>query len=156
MRRITPYLAWIVVALGMSSMVIGIAFVIQGQVKADYMREAMRLEQITLGLDESAIARGELVDSGGEAQAAGDMIREHRRGIAETYDELLGEGRFDPTNPTHLTYAQAMNLENYLYLAATGFGLTTVVVVSGVSMIITGLALAGTGVALHYLAKRTS
>lgn len=37
-----------------------------------------------MGLDEGAIARGDIVDSGGEAQKAGDTIREHRRGIAET------------------------------------------------------------------------
>ena len=41
-----------------------------------------------------------------EAQLAGDMIREHRRGIAGTYECLLARECFDPTNPRHLSYAQ--------------------------------------------------
>jgi len=156
MRRISRYLAWLVLILGVVSVAIGIAFIVEAQAKNNYMKDAMRQEQITLGLDEDAIARGAIVDSGGEAEKAGDTIREHRRGIAATYNELLDGGSFDPTNPTHVTYMQALNLENYLYLAVLGFGLTTVVTVSGIFMIIAGLALAGTGVALRQLARRTS
>lgn len=127
-----------------------------GQVKANFIKEAMQLEQITVGLGHEQQAEGELVDSADEAQKAGDTVRGHRRGIASTYDELLGEGRFDPTNPEHLTYAQALNLENYLYLAVTGFGLATVVTVSGIVMIVTGIALGITGVTLRQLARRSS
>jgi hypothetical protein len=156
MRRISRYLAWLVLILGVVSVAIGIAFIVEAQAKNNYMKDAMRQEQITLGLDEDAIARGAIVDSGGEAEKAGDTIRGHRRGIAATYNELLDGGGFDPTNPTHVTYMQALNLENYLYLAVLGFGLTTVVTVSGIFMIIAGFALAGTGVALRHLARRTS
>ena len=156
MKRITHYLAISVLILGVVSMAIGIAFVVQGQIKANYIKDSMRLEQITVGLDETAIARGELVDSGDEAQTAGDTIREHRRGIASTYNELLGEWRFDPTNPRHLSYAQALNLESYLYLAVAGFGLATVATVSGIVMIVTGIALGITGLTLRQLAKRRS
>ena len=96
------------------------------------------------------------IDSAGEAQAAGDLIREHRRGIAPSYQELLGEGRFDPTNPDHLTYAQALNMENYLYLAVIGFGLIQATVASGVFMVITGVALGGTGVVLYRFNQKLS
>jgi hypothetical protein len=137
-------------------MAMGIGFVVQGQAKANFIKEAMQQEQITLGLSQEQQAKGELVDSAAEAQKAGDTIREHRHGIASTYEELLGGGSFDPTNAKHLTYAQALNLENYLYLAVTGFGLATVAILSGIFMIVTGVALAGTGVALHQLAKRAS
>jgi hypothetical protein len=82
---------------------------------------------------------------------AGDTIREHRRGIAASYEDLLGEGRYDPTNPQHLTYAQALNLENYLYLAVVAFGLTQAVMASGVFMVITGIALGGAGIVLYRL-----
>jgi hypothetical protein len=61
------------------------------------------------------------------AQKAADTIAGHRRVISPSYQDLLGSGRFDPTNPQHLTYAQAMNLENYLYMAVTAFGLIQVV-----------------------------
>jgi hypothetical protein len=156
MKRITHYLAISVLILGVVSVAIGIAFVVQGQVKANFIKEAMQVEQITVGLGHEQQAEGGLVDSADEAQKAGDTVREHRRGIASTYDELLGEGRFDPTNPEHLTYAQALNLENYLYLAVTGFGLATVATVSGIVMIVTGIALGITGVTLRQLAKRSS
>jgi len=153
MLRKSRYLAMVVLILGVVSMAMGIAFIVQGQAKANFMKEAMRQEQITLGLDESAVARGEIVDSSGEAQVAGDTVREHRHGIAATYSEL---GRFDPTNTTHVTYMQALNLENYLYLAVASFGLTTVAIASGAFMIVTGIALGGTGVVLFQLAKRAS
>ncbi len=87
---------------------------------------------------------------------AGDTIREHRRGIAPSYSDLLGDGRYDPTDPQQLTYAQALNLENYLYLAVVAFGLTQSVIVSGVFMVVTGLALGGTGVVLYRLGQRVS
>ena len=154
MIRVIQYVAPVVVSVGVLGVAFGITFVAQALAKDNFMREAMRLEKVTLGLDESALARGELVDSAREAQVSGDTLREHRRGIATTYDELLGEGRYDPTNPTHLSYAQALNMENYLYLAVLGFGVTTVVIVSGVFMIATGVALGGTGVALFALARR--
>jgi hypothetical protein len=153
MLRKSRYLAIVVLILGVASVAMGIVFIVQGQAKANFMKEAMRQEQITLGLDESAVARGEIVDSSGEAQVAGDTVREHRHGIAATYSEL---GRFDPTNTTHVTYMQALNLENYLYLAVASFGLTTVAIASGAFMIVTGIALGGTGVVLFQLAKRAS
>ena len=115
----------------------------------------MRIEHITLDI-EGAELEGKVIDSLGEAQKAGDTIREHRRGIAATYEDLLGENRFDPTNPRHLTYAQALNLENYLYLAVVAFGLTQSVTASGVFMVITGIALGGTGVMLYRLSQIVS
>jgi len=72
------YLAILVVFLGIVSLAVGIAFVAQGQAKANYMKNAMREEQITLGLSESEIAEGNVVDSSGEALKAADTVREHR------------------------------------------------------------------------------
>jgi hypothetical protein len=71
--------------------------------------------------------------------------------MAPTYQDLLAGGRFDPTNPKELIYAQAMNLENYLYLAVTAFGLTQVVMGSGAYMIVVGLAVFLVGLALYRL-----
>jgi len=115
------------------------------------LKEAMRVEKVTLGIESGM--EGEVIDSLPEAMEAGDTIREHRRSIALTYSDLLGEGRYDPTDPQQLTYAQAMNLENYLYLAVVAFGLTQAVMASGVFMVITGLALGSTGVVLYRLRK---
>ena len=142
-------LSILVVLVGLVGIVMGAVFVGLGVAKNNQLVEAMRVEQVKLSLEEGAELT--LIDTSAEAEAAGDLIREHRRGIAVTYQELLGEGRFDPTNPAQLSYAQAMNMENYLYLAVIGFGLIQAVMASGVFMIITGVALGGTGLVLYRL-----
>jgi hypothetical protein len=138
-----------VLCLSVAAFALGVIFIVQGVTKADWMADAMRIEQVTLGLDETAVAEGELVDSAAEAQASGDILREHRRGIALTYNELLGGGRYNASNPEHLTYAQALNMENYVYLAVLGFGVTQMLIGSGVFMLVTAAALGGTGLVLR-------
>jgi len=146
-------MAIVVLLLGVVSLAMGVVFVVQGTTKSEWMKDAMRVEKLTFGVEESAVAKGQVADSTEEAQTAADTIREHRRGISPTYQELLGEGRYDPTNPDHLKYAQALNLENYLYLAVLGLGVTDVVLASGVFMIVMGIALGATGVALFAVAR---
>ncbi len=63
---------------------------------------------------------------------------------------------FIPADPLQLTYAQALNLENYLYLDVVAFGLTQSVTASGVFIVVTGLALGGTGMVLYRLGQRVS
>ena len=152
--RLTRFVAIAVVVLGLVGIVMGAVFIAQGVAKNNELKEAMQVEHITLGLDETAIARGEVVDSLGESQKAGDTVREHRRGIAESYDELLGGEHYNPADPRQLTYAQALNLENYLYLAVAAFGLITVTMASGAFMVVTGIALGGTGLVLYRLSGR--
>ena len=148
MWRMKYYLSIMVLLLGVVAMVVGAVFMYQAYEKESWMKEAMRSENVTLGLTEEQIAAGELIDTAGEAQSAADTIREHRRSIASSYQELLAGGQYDPTNPAHLSYAQALNMENYLYLAVLGFGVTTVIYGTGAFMIIVGIALAGTGIVL--------
>ena len=154
MVRISQYLAILVLILGVVGMVVGSVFIAQAVEKDNWMRAAMRVEQVTLSLSDEQIAAGQVIDSLEEAQIAGDTIREHRRNIAPTYEDLLGGGRYDPTNPEQLSYAQALNMENYLYLAVLGFGVTTVIIGTGVFMVITGFALGVTGVVLFRLSGR--
>lgn len=149
MSTVTRYLWIMVLCLSIAAFALGVIFIVQGVTKADWMADAMRTEQVTLGLDETAVAEGELVDSAAEAQASGDILREHRRGIALTYNELLGGGRYNASNPEHLTYAQALNMENYVYLAVLGFGVTQMLIGSGVFMLVTAAALGGTGLVLR-------
>jgi hypothetical protein len=132
----------IVILFAVVSLAMGIVFVQQGFAKEAFLLSAMEQEQITIDGVEG------VVDSAAEAQLAGDTVREHRHGIAPTYGDLLGDERFDATNPTQLSYAQALNLENYLYLAVASFGIFTVVKVTGVFMIVIGLALGTTGYGL--------
>ncbi len=116
----------IVILFAVVSLAMGIVFVQQGFAKEAFLLSAMEQEQITIDGVEG------VVDSAAEAQLAGDTVREHRHGIAATYGDLLQGERFDATNPTQLSYAQALNLENYLYLAVASFGIFTVVKVTGV------------------------
>ena len=155
MGRISRYLAIGVLLLGMVGIVMGAVFIGLGVASNNELKEAMRVEHVTLGIEE-AKTKGQIIDSLEEAKQAGDTIREHRRGIATTYEDLLGGERFDPTKPIQLTYAQALNLENYLYLAVVAFGLTQAVIASGVFMVVTGIGLGGTGVVLLGLARKIS
>ena len=141
-------LSYLVIFLGILSVVIGGIFLAQAFAKNDLLVTAMQEEQITLGIESDMLAEGEVIDSASEAEIAGDTIREHRHGIAPTYGDLLGGERYDPTNPEQLTYSQALNLENYLYLAVLGFGVTQIAMGAGAFMVVTGVALGVAGLVL--------
>jgi hypothetical protein len=146
-------LAIFIMLLGVVGVVIGGVFVAQGFAKNNLIVERMEIEKVSLALDpDKPNVYTEITDIG-SAQKAADTIAEHRRSIAPSYQELLGDGRYDPTNPSHLSYAQAMNLENYLYLAVAAFGLVQVALASGAFMVVTGLALGGTGIALYRIGR---
>lgn len=150
MRLTSRYLALVVIICAVISLAIGIVFIQQGFAKEAFLVEAMQQEKITMDGVEG------IIDTAEEAQTAGDTVREHRHGIAPTYGDLLGEGRFDPTNSQQLSYAQALNLENYLYLAVASFGIFTVIKAIGAFMIIIGLALGTTSIVLFRLAREIS
>ena len=138
-----------VIVLAVIVAIMGIIFLQQGFSKQSLLTHAMKQENITFEID----GKQTVIDNAEKAQKAGDTVREHRHSIAPTYGDLLDGKNFDPTNPKQLTYAQALNLENYLYLAVASFGLVTVVLASGVSMLLTGIALGMIGFALIKIAK---
>ncbi len=140
MKTKVQKLSLIVILSGIVALAMGIVFVQQGFSKEAWLMQAVKQEQITMP-DES----GTVVDNAKLAESAADIVREHRHGIAPTYGDLLGGERYNPTDPTQLSYAQAMNIENYLYLAVTAFGVFTVVKGTGAFMIVMGLALGTTG-----------
>lgn len=143
-------LGFVVILFGVIALVMGIVFVQQGFSKEAFLQEAMAQEQITL---EGVKGIDGVIDTAKEAQIAANVVREDRHAIAPTYGDLLGGEHFNPTNPTQLTYAQAMNIENYLYLAVTAFGVFTVVKATGAFMIVMGLALGATGYSLWSIAR---
>lgn len=151
-------LAILVMFLGLVAIVLGGIFIGEGVVKNDLIVDRMRVEKVTLAVDPNNPGVTTQINNAGDAQKAADTIASHRRGIAPTYQDLLnqGTGKFDPTNPTDLTYAQAMNLENYLYMAVTAFGLIQVTMAAGVFMAVTGLALGGAGLALYRISRSHS
>jgi hypothetical protein len=148
-------LAIVVLLLGVVSIVIGAVFVSQGISKQMWITDTMRQEKVTLGLTEAQIAQGDVIDNAKEAQAAADKVRADRRNIASNYEALLADsgGRYDPTNPKDLSYTQALNLENYLYMAVLSFGVIQEIMGTGAALIIIGVAFGVTGLALHRSAK---
>ena len=131
--------------LAFISLIAGIIFVQQGFSKYILLKRLAATENVTVGLSEEKIKKGEIIDSLSEMQAAGDLIRSHRQKIARTYGELLGSGKFDPADPKQLTYSQAINLENYLYLGALSFGITYLMMGIGAFMILTAISIGITG-----------
>ena len=151
--KFNQYLSISIMLLGVVALALGVVFVVEGIMKNNLIVTRMDVEKVALALNPDNPGTVTQINDIADAQAAADIIASHRRGIAPTYQDLLAGGRFDPTNPTHLTYAQAMNLENYLYLAVTAFGLIQVTEAAGLFMIITGLALGGGGLVLFRMSR---
>jgi hypothetical protein len=131
----------VVMIIAVAALVIGIVFVYQGVSKANMITGQMREEAVAASSFIEGAPEGDVIDTAAEAQQAADTIKEHRKNIAPTYQELLAGGRYDPTNPKHLSYTQALNMENYLYMGVFALGFTQAVTVIGVFMILMGLAL---------------
>jgi hypothetical protein len=148
MNKKLTTLGLVVIILGIIGLAMGIVFIQQGFDREAWLVQTMTSEQIAL-----PDGSGTIVNSAALAETAGDIVREHRHGIALTYGDLLGDEHFDPTDPTQLTYAQALNIENYLYLAVTAFGVFTVVKAAGAFMIVMGIALGIAGYALRQLGR---
>jgi hypothetical protein len=156
MARIIQYLGTVVLLLGLITLAMGSVFIFEGVNANAKVADNLRAEKVTLGLTEAQVATGDVVDNAKEAEKAAETLVEHRHGIAPTYGDLLGSERFDPTNPAHLSYAQGINLGNSLDLAVLAFGVATATIASGAFMVLTGIALGVTGIALFGLARRTA
>ena len=146
-------LSLLVLVLGILAVVIGGVFFGIGVSKNNLIVDRMNVEHVTLALNPDQPTVSTQINDAASAQAAADTIAGHRRSIAPSYQDLLGGKPFDPTNPTQLKYVQAMNLENYLYLAVASFGLIQVAEASGGFMILTGLALVLLGYTVYKFAK---
>ena len=144
-------LAVVILLLGIVGVALGGVFIWQGIVKNNLIVDRMKIEKVSLATDPNNPNVLTQVTDSASAQKVADKIAADRRAIAPTYQDILAGGRFDPTNPKQLSYAQAMNLENYLYMAVMAFGLTQVVMGSGAYMIAVGLAVFLIGLALYRL-----
>jgi hypothetical protein len=134
----------VIIILGLLGILFGLIFVYQGISKNNLIVDRMKVEKVTIAVDPSNPTQATQINNADDAQKAADLIATHRRAIAPTYQDLLSStgGKFDPTNQKELTYAQAMNLENYLYMAVMAFGLIQVVLAAGGFMMLTGAGIA--------------
>jgi len=154
--KFNRYLSILIMFLGLVALVLGGVFIVEGMLKNNLIVHRMEVEKVTLAVDPDNPGVVSQINNAADAQKAADTIASHRRGMAPTYQDLLAGGRFDPTNPLHLSYAQAMNLENYLYMAVTAFGLIQVTMAAGVFMVVTGLALGGGGLVLFRMSRASA
>lgn len=153
MNKTLRLLGLLVVVFGVISLVVGVTVAALAYDKQAWMVNAMRQEKVPLAaLGVKAAGPNEIVDSAATAQIVADKVRADRQSIAPTYGDLMAGGRFDPTNPKHVLYAQALNLENYLYLGVLGFGVVQLAMGMGAFMVLTGLALCVIGIALFKMA----
>jgi hypothetical protein len=143
-----------VMLLGVIVIIIGGVYIYQGVSKGILVRDGMRDERVTYLLSREEVQRGKVIDTAEEAQKVADTIKTHRRGLAATYYDLLKGGQFDPGNAQNMIYSQALNLENYLYMAVLAYGLTTEVLTGGITFVIVGVCLALIGSGL-YRARET-
>jgi len=136
--RISAIVLFILAFIGL---VFGIIFLYEAFSRQAYLADAMQQENISLS--DLGIKNGPpgIIDNMEKAQIAADTVRTHRHTIAPSYGALMGGGKYDPANPTHLLYAQALNIENYLYLAVLGFGVIQIAMAAGGFMIIVAIAL---------------
>ncbi len=145
---IKKFSAVILIIFSVISLIVGAIYIWQGASKYSQITSMAAEEKVQIGMTEDQIKNSDVVDTMSEMQKAADTIREHRRGIAKTYEELLGTGKFDPTNPKHATYAQAINLENYLYVGMLSLGVSLSMIGIGLFMVMMAIAMLLTGLAL--------
>ena len=153
MNKMLRFLGALVVVFGIISLVAGIAVAVMAYDKQVWMVDAMKQEKVPLAaLGVKGAGPDEIIDNAATAQIVADKVRSDRQSLAPTYSDLMAGGRFDPTNTKHVLYAQALNLENYLYLGVLGFGVAQLAMGVGAFMTLTGLAFGIIGIALFRLA----
>ncbi len=148
MKRLRVYGAILVAVLSIISTVVGAVFVAQGLSTKQFIVDGLRSEKVTLGIEESAVKTGEIVDTEQEVKVAAATLTQHLRDRYGTYADTK-QG-----SPERATYLDGLTLVNSLNVAAMGFGTVTMVIVSGILLIIMGLATGTVGLAMVQLARK--
>lgn len=156
MKLFTRHGWWMIYILAIVSLVVGVIFIWQGTSKYTMIENLAASEKVTTGLTEEQIKNGEVIHSMTQLERAGETVREHRKAIASSYNDVLNGQRFDPTNPKHATYAQAINLENYLFLGTLSMGVSLVLIGVGLFQILVAVALFIIGASIEGNIKKTT
>ncbi|MFC1905412.1 hypothetical protein ACFLXL_01225 [Chloroflexota bacterium] len=125
----------VLLVFALISVVMGVVFISQGISKDALLTQAMVAEKVSYTSEEAKGAIKDVIDTPEEAEVMAEILREHRTNNYGYYTELK---RDDPNRDQIL---KAITMENSLNMAQLGFGLTAVVKVTGVFMIVMGLAL---------------
>ena len=134
---INKKVAAILLMVGVFSMVMGGVFISQSISKANLIVQAMVVEKVDYE-DENGVIQG-IVDSPEEALVMAGVLAEHRHDNYGLYVELARD------DPNRAQILKAMTMENSLYIAQLGYGITEVVRYNGIFMLVIGLTLVGAG-----------
>ena len=138
---------------GVVCLVIGIVFIVQSVSVKAVVVAGLRAENVTTALPkegEKGYFEGNVIDTASEALAASEYLEGHLRESYGTY------GDTESGSPERTTYLDGTTLRNSLNLAVLAFGVTTIALGAGVFMLISGIALGGTGFGLYRLGGRMS
>jgi hypothetical protein len=141
-------LALFVLVMGVVSIGMGGIFIFQGIDKGNLIISSMCAENIEYGGADGEIVG--IIDTPHEAQVMAGILREHR---VERYGNYAQLERDDPNRQTILN---AMTMENSLNLAQLGYGLSQVVLATGIFMLIVGITLGVGAVSILSHRKQTS
>ena len=145
-------LAIVAVILGVGILAGGIAAIALGRSNSADITNNLKQEKISLAIFQDNASQDQVISNAAQARKAINTLIEHRRAIAPTYSDLLQGKHFDPTNPTQLTYAQGMNLQNAMTSAVLAFGLTSILTFIGALLIVAGIAFIVLGLAFGWYA----
>jgi flagellar basal body-associated protein FliL len=138
-----------IIVLAVVVMVAGALSIYLGQSNSKAITDQLAAQQVSLRIfDENAPADA-VITNASQARLAANTLGEHLKNIAPSYSALLGGKKFDPTNPTQITYVTGMNLQGQMNLAALAFGLTTVLTFFGAIMIVIGVVLLVVGLDIY-------
>jgi hypothetical protein len=138
-----------IIVLAVAVIACGAVAIGLGATNSKSVSDHLKSQKVSLRIfDENAPADA-LITNASQARLAADTFALHLSKIAPSYSDLLGGKKFDPTNPTQLTYVTGMNLEGQMNLAALAFGLTTVLTFFGVVLVVIGLVLLLVGVDIY-------
>jgi len=152
--KLVKIIGILMIIIGVVGVGVGGTFLGLGYSKNNQVSTTLREQKVTVGLDQASIAAGNVVDTMAEATQASQVLGQHLKSIAPTYNDLLGGAKFDPTNVKELSYAQGMNLQSYFFTAVIAFGLAQSVMANGLFMIAVGIALIIGGFAFYKIAAK--
>jgi hypothetical protein len=155
--RISGHWGVVVLVFGIVGLIIGASFIGLAVQKNNLVAGELRAQNVTLGLSQDQIKAGQVVDNAQTAQTAASLLGQHLKSIAPTYGDLMAKnpgGKYDPTNPTNLTYTQGLNMENSMNLAVLSFGVIQIAEIMGGGLVAIGLAVGAIGLVLLRLAQK--
>lgn len=147
----------VVLLLGLVCLVIGGIFIWQSfDVKSDIVTTMKIMNESYGGDPEYITVDGEIIlypkkidgiiDTQWEAKYMADTLMAHRLNPEEGYPPFTQMERDDPDRATVI---QGISMETALTAAQMGFGISTMSLGIGVFMLVTGIALGGTGLVLR-------